>query len=102
GEYTVRAVALPENLPAAVGQAFQSDKNSVSQGGMRDAQKAMPVQEASQAGKPDLQELARKIDAVQRQVYESEKRLRFREILGGIGLSVGVAGVAFYLKARRR
>ena len=38
---------------------------------------------------------------LRQQVYESDERLRFRDILGGIGFILGLAGVAFYMKARQ-
>ena len=62
------------------------------------------------AGPPDkendlrdqLAELSAQIDALRWQVHESDERLRLRDILGGIGFILGLAGVALYMKARRR
>ena len=49
-----------------------------------------------------LTELSTQIQLLRRQISESDERLRFRDILGGIGFILGLAGVAFYMKARQR
>ena len=54
------------------------------------------------AGEGAIGRLGKQLDLLRQQVYDSEERLRFRDILGGIGFILGLAGVAFYLKARRR
>ena len=45
---------------------------------------------------------SKQIEELRRQIFESDERLRFRDILGGIGFILGLAGVAFYMKARGR
>ena len=49
-----------------------------------------------------LAELGRQVDDLRQQIYESDRTLRFHDILGGIGFILGLAGVAFYMKARQR
>jgi len=49
-----------------------------------------------------LTELRTQIDELRRQISESDERLRFRDILGGVGFILGLAGVAYYMKARQR
>ena len=49
-----------------------------------------------------LTELRTQLDELRQQIFESDERLRFRDILGGIGFILGLAGVAFYMKARQR
>ena len=39
------------------------------------------------------------LELLRKDVKDSEERLRFRDILGGIGFICGLAGVAFYMKA---
>ena len=48
-----------------------------------------------------LAELGMQLELLRKDVRDSEERLRFRDILGGIGFICGLAGVAFYMKALR-
>ena len=101
GQCVVRASALPDSLPTEVAAASGD---------------SVPPPATSQAGPPaesaggepesiaireQLKELGRQMDQLRGQVNESEERLRFRDILGGIGFIVGLAGAALYMKARR-
>jgi len=49
-----------------------------------------------------LVELTTQFKLLRRQVADSDERLRLRDILGGVGFILGISGVAFYMKARRR
>lgn len=44
----------------------------------------------------------RHIGALQEQLHEYERRTRLRDVLGGIGYILGLAGVAALIKTRRR
>ncbi len=46
--------------------------------------------------------VAREIRPLRRQLEEAQNRARLRDILGGIGYIVGVMGLVFFLKGRRR
>jgi nickel transport protein len=46
--------------------------------------------------------VATQIESTRAQIDQSEQRLRFRDVLGGIGFIVGLAGIGFYFKARQR
>jgi len=46
--------------------------------------------------------IEKKIVELQRQLEAHERQTRLRDILGGIGYILGVAGIAFYLLGRRR
>ena len=103
GQYTVHAAALPDSLSA---------DGATDAGGPQIASPATdhagaPVPAAgkdpeSAAVGDQLAELGRQIDDLRQQVYDSEERLRLRDLLGGIGFILGLAGVAFYMQARRR
>ncbi len=102
GQYIVRAAALPDSLPADV---------PAGSGGSQVASPATDhASRPAAAGKEDeptvvrdqLTELGKQVDLLRQQVYDSEERLRLRDILGGIGFIFGLAGLALYMKARQR
>ena len=100
---TVHASELPDNLPAGASKAgsgsqiASSAKDHASVSATTAALENEPTTVAAQ-----LVELRKQIQELRRQIFESDERLRFRDILGGIGFILGLAGVAFYMKARRR
>jgi len=78
-EYTVPAAQLPKNLPTR-GDAPAADHDSGDQ----------------------LEVLHHKIDALQEQLDRHEQKVRLRDVLGGIGYILGLAGAAFYFLGGRR
>ena len=98
--YIVHASELPGSLPADAARVG------------KDLQVAPPVTDharlpaASTGNESDLRdqmtELSKQLDALRWQINESENRLRFRDILGGIGFILGLTGLVFFMKARRR
>jgi nickel transport protein len=46
--------------------------------------------------------VARQIGLLRQQLDKQEERRRFRDVLGGVGYIFGIAGVAFFLLARRK
>ncbi len=97
--YTVRAAELPDNLPGSA-STTASGAEVVSQ---ETNHSGMPATSAGKENEPvggQLSELRKQIQELRRQIYESDQRLRFRDFLGGIGFILGLAGVAFYMKAR--
>jgi nickel transport protein len=96
-EFTVHAAELPGDPPAGgQGPADQTGAASL-------VPRPSPLAPAGGQG------LAGEIDALRRQVVqlrqqtdESEQRLRFRDVLGGIGYILGLAGVACYVLAAKR
>jgi len=108
GQYVVHASELPGSL--ATDPATGSGSQPVSQATDRAAGSAAPADknnEPAAAGDPlaDLRaqigDIRTQIGELRRQIFESDERLRFRDILGGIGFILGLAGAAFYMKARR-
>ncbi len=102
GAYTIQASELPGILPAGNPPA-ESGAPVVSQASEHaGAPAAVPGEKNEPASVSDrLTELNTQVQLLRRQVSESDERLRFRDILGGIGFILGLAGVAFYMKARR-
>jgi len=93
--YTVSAAELSDSLPSAAGGRSQSVE-------------AAPVQKPASAAAATDGDLAARIELLGKQVTEMRKQLdRFQErknlqdIVGGVGYIIGIAGVAFYLSARR-
>jgi nickel transport protein len=84
-EYTIAAKTLPEDLPARDSSAGPADRTAVDAGGA-------PGQSSDSAL---LRGIHEDVDALQDQMDRYEHRLRFRDILGGIGFIVGLAGAAY-------
>lgn len=103
GQYIVHAEELSDNLPSKV-SLTDSGSQSVSQPtDHAGTAAASPGKENEPlAVEVQLAELRKQIQALRQQVFDSDERLRFRDILGGVGFILGLAGVAFYMKARRR
>jgi nickel transport protein len=79
GEYAISAALLPADLPPRnPGDASESAHSHV------------PNSDSAL-----LSEIHADVDALQEQLNEYEHRLRFRDILGGIGFIVGIAGAAY-------
>jgi nickel transport protein len=101
GHYVVRASELPDGLRAALPLAGASKTESA-----RDHPLAEPaaaaINDKPQPAGEQLSELTKQIGALRQEMYDSEQRIRFRDFLGGIGFILGIAGVAFYMKARKR
>jgi nickel transport protein len=84
-EYTILAKTLPDDLPphgAAVVSAEQSHVHS-----SRDL--------GNSHDSALIREIHADVDALQDQLDQYEHRIRFRDILGGIGFIVGLAGLAY-------
>jgi nickel transport protein len=94
GQYTIHASELPDSLPAGTAQSSTAVQ-AVSPAAPADEKNASAPLEAQVA------ELRKQIQELRQQIYESDEHLHFRDILGGIGFILGLAGVAFYMSARR-
>ena len=95
-DYTVHAAELPADLPLtpAAGPAAAS----VGRPAARPAeQPADPTQTAGRSPETPAQ-----VVELREQVFDYEYRLRFRDVLGGLGYILGLAGVACYLLSLRR
>ncbi|MGO9112835.1 MAG: hypothetical protein ACLP9L_26685 [Thermoguttaceae bacterium] len=102
GQYIVHASELPDSLPTDAPKAGSGSHvaSPATERAMVTAASAAHENEPATVG-AQLAELRKQIQELRRQVFESDQRLRFRDILGGIGFILGLAGVAFYMKARR-
>jgi nickel transport protein len=102
GTYTIHAAELPDSLLAGgppAGSGAQVASQATDHAGVPAAAAREEPELASVRDR--LAELSTQIQLLRRQASESDERLRFRDILGGIGFILGLAGVAFYMKARR-
>ncbi len=114
-----KVVPLPTDRAAAPATATgkENDLAAMMNGPMaaRDAKVAPPVTDhaAAPAATTDpekdlatiesqLVELTTQFKLLRRQVADSDEGLRLRDFLGGVGFILGLFGVAFYMKARRR
>jgi nickel transport protein len=102
GQYTIHASELPGSLPADVptaGGGSQVASRVTDRSGLPAA--AAGKENELSAVRAELADLRGQIGELQWQVLKSDERLRFRDILGGIGFILGLAGVASYMMARR-
>ena len=84
-EYTIAAKTLPADLPARDVAAGPAVRTAADAGGD-------PGQLSDSAL---LKEIHADVDALQDQMDRYEHSVRFRDILGGIGFIVGLAGAAY-------
>ena len=96
-EFTVRASELPESLPGPSGQAAAPAPTTTTA--------SSPVSET--APSPDIsrqveEAVARQVHPLREQIAALEDGIRLRDILGGIGYLVGIAGLMAWLGARRK
>ncbi|MEI8372186.1 MAG: hypothetical protein WCJ35_05030 [Planctomycetota bacterium] len=101
GPYIVHATEFSGRLPAK-GPTTESGSQVKLQATDASVPAASTGNENKQATVTlQLTELRTQLDELRQQIFESDERLRFRDILGGIGFILGLAGVAFYMKARK-
>jgi len=118
-EYTLPAADLPESLPPPEkvtllpSQKPQNPPNEKSRGAAEEkpdpthSGQVLPL-EKSQAGVADPlpewieQAVHRQIAPLARKIEQMEERLRWSDVLGGIGYIVGLTGMGFYLLGMRR
>jgi nickel transport protein len=100
--FLVEAADLPESLPAPASAAKGEPAKEPT---VAPEQKVEPP---PSAGPPSAIEQAvekavsRRIRPLQEQIERLEEKRRVQDILGGVGYILGLAGIAFYLLARRR
>ena len=101
-ELTVTADELPATLPGASGLVGVARAET---GEGTAASAAVPI--AASADRAELEALiakvvAKQIRPLQKQLLEYENKVRWHDVLGGIGYIIGLTGLAFYFLARRR
>jgi nickel transport protein len=84
-EYTISAKALPADLPPRDHSTVSPDMPAAH----IESDRQRPRDSALLAGIHD------DVDALQEQLDRYEQRIRFRDILGGIGFIVGLSGAAY-------
>ena len=82
---TIAAGQLPSSLPSRAGAADHA----------ADHQHASHEHDQSESIRADLA-------ALRKQLHGYEQKTRLRDVLGGIGYILGIAGIAFYLLGVRR
>lgn len=101
-EFLVRAEELPSSLPGPGPQAVKAVAET-QEAAAPQAQAELGVQ-VSEARLAELvgQEVARHIAPLREQLEAYEERVRWHDVLGGIGYILGLAGLAFYFLGLRR
>ena len=88
----VPASRFPPDLPAADGAAATAPVTLVAAGTAPPEALPALIEEA----------VARQIAPLRRQIEGYEDRVRWRDVLGGLGYIAGLAGLAAWIRARRR
>ncbi len=109
-EFVVAASLLPADLPAGNAPAGSAPAGSApveSAGAAEAPPPSSTVPPAIAAGDAALRTLveeamARQIAPLREQILASEDRVRVRDVLGGLGFILGIAGTAFFFLGRRR
>jgi nickel transport protein len=107
--FTISAADMPESLPAA-GMPGPSPEGAPETAAAATAAKAgVPAVSpifAAQAAVPieDLvgQAVARQLRPLREQINDYEDQIRLRDIVGGIGYIIGIAGLTVAFRSRRR
>lgn len=97
-EYTVKAAELSKGLPPRGNTPIPPQDGTPQTA-------PPPVADAAAATPPEnqrLQAVYAQLVELRKQLHEYEQSLRLRDVLGGIGYIVGIAGVAFYFLGLRR
>lgn len=92
-EFIVKAALLPQDLPARGGTPETSPRPA----GLPDVTPAANDGPPASPNAAQWASLRAEIAELRGQLQDHEQRTRFRDVLGGIGYILGIAGVAFYL-----
>jgi nickel transport protein len=92
--FVIAAAQLPPSLPAP------GADRSANAAGTKATQQAMPSEATIEAIVDAA--VARHVGPLRQQIAAYEDKIRWHDILGGIGYIVGMTGLAFYCLARRR
>lgn len=111
-EYTVRADELPDDLPPRDGtspppetpaETTPGTTGSGASPGPDAPQRATDIAETPDASlEARIEALTRQVTELRSQLHRYEETTRFRDVLGGIGYILGLAGLAFYFLGVRR
>jgi nickel transport protein len=97
--FVVAAAQLPPSLPAPFEPAPGADR-SANTAGEQATQQAIPPEAEIEAIVDAA--VARHVGPLRQQIAAYEDKIRWNDVLGGIGYIVGMTGLAFYFLARRR
>ena len=104
-DFTVKAAELPEELPPLPREGDEpslpasTPAPNTAAAAIREDAATLP-RDADPTAK--LDDIDRQIAALRRQLEAYEQTTRLRDVLGGLGYILGIAGVAYYVLARRR
>jgi nickel transport protein len=97
--YLLSAAELSDGLPTNDATSASTPAEPADDVRPRDTVGALG--EDSTASNASTEVLQQQIERLRDQIDQLEHRLQFRDILGGIGYILGLAGIAMYMKSRR-
>jgi nickel transport protein len=100
--FVIAAAQLPPSLPvpSEPSQPAPEADKSANAAGAEATQQAMPPEAAIEAIVDAA--VARHVGPLRQQIAAYQDKIRWNDVLGGIGYIVGMTGLAFYFLARRR
>jgi len=98
--FTVPAAELSDELPAGSTTPAMSSPGTTTAAPPRGSAAEAPSELVSVNA--ELRVLQKQIESLRAQVDQSEHRLQLRDLLGGVGYILGLAGVGLYFKARMK
>jgi len=114
-EWTVGAKELPDRLPPLAGptsrtstelitEAKEALAENLAEGRCKtDSVTAADIERAvAKAVSEEIAPLRKQINLYREQIEQYEEKIRLRDILGGVGYLLGLAGLAFYFLGLRR
>lgn len=91
--YVLEADELPDDLPAPDSAVGRAETTALEQ---------TPPAPSPEPKAADVQALAAQVQALREELEGYEGRTRLRDVLGGIGYILGIAGIVFYFAGRGR
>lgn len=106
-QYTVPANELPADLPLLDHEIHSDAKASAATDNIHQVPIKKSSLELSSIHPNELQKIistivAKQVNPLRKQIEQYEQKTRLRDVFGGIGYILGIAGVAFYFLGRNK
>ena len=97
--YVLKADELPRSLPALQGAGAHADQAPTAEAASAQQPATAPDDISPAAQRLVEEAIIRQVVPLRRQIEAYEEKVRLRDVVGGIGYIVGIAGIVFYFKA---
>jgi len=97
--YVLKADELPRSLPALQGAGAHAGEAPAAEAANAQPSATAPDDISPAARRLVEEAISRQVVPLRRQIEAYEEKVRLRDVVGGIGYIVGIAGIVFYFKA---